>query len=40
MGAIVETGRCICVVVVFNGSLYSRVYGIGLGQKFLSSNII
>ena len=26
MNAIVETGRCICGVVVFNGSLCSRLY--------------
>ena len=25
-GAIVEISHCICGVVVFNGSLYSRVY--------------
>ena len=28
LDAITETGHCICGVVVFNGSLYSRVYGI------------
>ena len=35
MDAIVEVGRCIRGVVVFNGSLYSRVYGVCMATGVL-----
>ena len=38
MNAIVETGHCIRGVVVFNGSLYSRVYGKLKYPVFLLAN--